>query len=40
MRIGYSTWSWALNVMGLMRDRSDAILIGRMIDPTQACKIC
>jgi lipopolysaccharide exporter len=33
--IGYSSWSWALNVVGLMRDRSDSILIGRMLDPTQ-----
>jgi lipopolysaccharide exporter len=33
--IGYSTWSWALNVVGLVRDRSDSILIGRMLDPTQ-----
>ena len=33
--IGYSSWSWALNVVGLMRDRSDSILIGRMLNPTQ-----
>jgi len=33
--IGYSTWTWALNVVGLVRDRSDSILIGRMLDPTQ-----
>jgi O-antigen/teichoic acid export membrane protein len=33
--VGYSSWSWALNVVGLMRDRSDSILIGRMLDPTQ-----
>jgi O-antigen/teichoic acid export membrane protein len=33
--IGYSTWSWAVSVIGLMRDRSDTILIGRMLNPTQ-----
>jgi lipopolysaccharide exporter len=33
--IGYSTWSWAVSVIGLMRDRSDTILIGRMLDPTR-----
>ena len=33
--IGYSTWTWALNVVGMVRDRSDSILIGRMLDPTQ-----
>jgi len=33
--ISYSTWSWALNLVGLVRDRSDAILIGRMLGPTQ-----
>ena len=33
--IGYSTWSWAVNMVGLMRDRSDAILIGRMLGPAQ-----
>ena len=33
--IGYSTWSWAVSVVVLMRDRSDTILIGRMLNPTQ-----
>jgi lipopolysaccharide exporter len=33
--IGYSTWSWAVSVVMLMRDRSDTILIGRMLNPTQ-----
>ena len=33
--IGYSTWSWAVSMIGLMRDRSDTILIGRMLNPTQ-----
>ena len=33
--IGYSTWSWAISVAGLMRDRCDVILIGRMLNPTQ-----
>ena len=33
--IGYSTWSWAVSVVGLMRDRSDTILIGRMLNATQ-----
>ncbi len=33
--IGYSTWSWAVSMVVLMRDRSDTILIGRMLNPTQ-----
>ena len=33
--VGYSTWSWAVSVVILMRDRSDSILIGRMLNPTQ-----
>jgi len=33
--IGYSTWSWAVSVVVLMRDRSDSMLIGRMLNPTQ-----
>jgi lipopolysaccharide exporter len=33
--IGYSTWSWAVSMVVLMRDRSDTILIGRMLDPTR-----
>ncbi len=33
--VGYSTWSWAVSVVVLMRDRSDTILIGRMLNPTQ-----
>jgi O-antigen/teichoic acid export membrane protein len=33
--IGYSTWSWAVNLVMLMRERSDSILIGRMLNPAQ-----
>jgi len=33
--IGYSTWSWVVNLIMLMRDRVDQILIGRMLNPTQ-----
>ena len=33
--IGYSTWSWVVNLIMLMRDRMDQILIGRMLNPTQ-----
>ena len=33
--IGYSTWTWAINVVGLVRDRCDTMLIGRMLDPTR-----
>jgi O-antigen/teichoic acid export membrane protein len=31
---GYSFWSWVISVIGLLRERSDAILIGRMLNTT------
>jgi lipopolysaccharide exporter len=32
---GFSFWSWALSLSSLVRDRSDAFIIGRVLDITQ-----
>lgn len=31
---GYSVWSWVVSVTGLLRDRSDSLVIGRIMDTT------
>jgi O-antigen/teichoic acid export membrane protein len=33
--VSFSVWTWAVGMVSLMRDRSDTILIGRMLNPTQ-----
>ncbi len=33
--IGYSIWTWVLTVLEMLRDRSDSILIGRILNPTK-----
>jgi O-antigen/teichoic acid export membrane protein len=33
--ISFSVWTWAVGMVSLMRDRSDTILVGRMLNPTQ-----
>lgn len=32
---GVSFWSWAIGVVGVLRDRSDTLAIGRMLGPAQ-----
>ena len=33
--IGYSVWTWALTVLEMLRDRSDSIFIGRLLNPAK-----
>ncbi|MCW3476891.1 lipopolysaccharide biosynthesis protein [Limobrevibacterium gyesilva] len=33
--LGYSLWTWAISSVGLLRNRADTILIGRMLNPAQ-----
>ncbi len=32
---GYSVWNWALSIVSQIRDRSDSLLVGRLLGPAQ-----
>jgi O-antigen/teichoic acid export membrane protein len=32
--VGYSFWSWLLSLAALLRDRSDSLILGRLVGPT------